>query len=192
MRGKVVAAAAATAAALLATAVGEFHPLERGLTIERDVLEGVQRSARASLTVGTPPRNLTAQGAIVAWDYKRHWRDDLTDGERRQVGGGCICANTREIHLRNAERLLRLFERNGGVYLKAGQYMAAMAHVLPAAYVETMRVCQDNCPTMPLPDVERVVAEETGLPLHKMLALRVEPPHPSVLKRLTPSPSAQV
>jgi hypothetical protein len=39
-----------------------------------------------------------------------------------------------ELHQRNATRLLRLLQRNKGLYIKVGQAMSAMAHMLPAEY----------------------------------------------------------
>lgn len=50
----------------------------------------------------------------------------------------------------------------GGVLLKAGQYLATRADVLPPAYVERLARLQDRARPLPYTDVRRVLAEELG------------------------------
>lgn len=54
----------------------------------------------------------------VVFDYKLH---KLNGNEHSK----------HDLHLRNANRILRLCQRNGGVMVKAGQYAGTMNHVLP-------------------------------------------------------------
>jgi predicted unusual protein kinase regulating ubiquinone biosynthesis (AarF/ABC1/UbiB family) len=50
----------------------------------------------------------------------------------------------------------------GGVLLKAGQYLATRADVLPPAYVERLARLQDRARPLPYADVRRVLADELG------------------------------
>eukprot|EP00897_Mesotaenium_endlicherianum_P000710 jgi/Mesen1/1063/ME000123S00243 len=58
-----------------------------------------------------------------------------------------------EIHLRSAQRLLKLCESNRGIYIKAGQFVASLQH-LPQEYTNTLSVLQDQrgrgCGLLPL------------------------------------------
>ena len=45
--------------------------------------------------------------------------------------------------------LLWLVERNRGLYVKAGQVLASMNHILPREYVDTLAACQDHMPVVP-------------------------------------------
>ena len=50
----------------------------------------------------------------------------------------------------------------GGVLLKAGQYLATRADVLPPAYVERLARLQDRARPLPYTAVRRVIADELG------------------------------
>lgn len=50
------------------------------------------------------------------------------------------------IHDRNSERLLKLLLKNGGLFIKFGQFVASLNHVLPSEYLERMSYCQDQVP----------------------------------------------
>ena len=54
----------------------------------------------------------------IVFDYKLHrlWNSNVPKTE---------------LHLRSANRFLRLCQQNGGVMIKAGQYVGTMNHVLP-------------------------------------------------------------
>lgn len=96
--------------------------------------------------------------AIVAADYKfTRWRV----GEERWNAD----QDLRDmVHLRSAQRFLELFKTNGCVYVKVGQYMASMKHLLPDPYLDTMKELQDRAPFVPLEDVRRVVYQDFGMP----------------------------
>lgn len=49
------------------------------------------------------------------------------------------------IHQRAADRILRACLANGGTYIKLGQGLVSLNHILPVEYVETLRVLQDKC-----------------------------------------------
>ena len=96
-----------------------------------------------------------ACGALIAADYK--W-SLWGVGERDPRYGERVS----RVHLRSARRLLRLFEGNRGIFIKAGQHMAALSYVLPPEYVDTMRVLHDRAPAMPAATVREVLRRELG------------------------------
>lgn len=65
-------------------------------------------------------------------------------------------------HERSSARLLSLFQRCGGLYIKVGQYLSSLGHILPAVYTETMRPLQDAAPTMEWEEARQVLREELG------------------------------
>lgn len=65
-------------------------------------------------------------------------------------------------HERNANRMRDLFFVNKGIYIKLGQYIGMMDHIVPDAYVRSLSGCFDQAPTSSIEDVERVLKEECG------------------------------
>lgn len=47
-----------------------------------------------------------------------------------------------EIHQRSADRIVQGCMRNGGIYIKVGQGLAAVNHVLPKEYIDTLSTLQ--------------------------------------------------
>ena len=52
------------------------------------------------------------------------------------------------LHRRVAQRVLRLCQANGGLYIKFGQSVASMNQVLPKEYNDILNVLQDQAPTI--------------------------------------------
>jgi aarF domain-containing kinase len=48
---------------------------------------------------------------------------------------------------------------------QGGQYVAANNHVVPAEYIDTLKVLQDQVPNRPFEDMERIFVEDLGHPL---------------------------
>ena len=48
------------------------------------------------------------------------------------------------VHKRAAERILKCCLKNGGLYIKLGQGLVTMNHILPKPYLETLVVLQDK------------------------------------------------
>ena len=65
------------------------------------------------------------------------------------------------LHERAAARLLRLCERNGGLYTKAGQFIGT-ASGMPAPFQRELSKLQDSATPLPFEDVRRVVNEALG------------------------------
>ena len=65
------------------------------------------------------------------------------------------------LHERAAARLLRLCERNGGLYTKAGQFIGT-ASGMPVPFQRELSKLQDSATPLPFEDVRRVVDEAFG------------------------------
>ena len=66
-------------------------------------------------------------------------------------------------HERGAQKLLDLCFANGGIYIKLGQHIAMLDHMLPDVYVSTMRrYMLDKCPVSSWESVKATVEEEMG------------------------------
>ncbi|XP_050313601.1 aarF domain-containing kinase 1 [Anthonomus grandis grandis] len=63
-------------------------------------------------------------------------------------------------HKKCAEKLLDLCCANKGVYIKVGQYIAALDYLLPTEYVETMKILHSHAPTTDMKDIYRVIRED--------------------------------
>jgi aarF domain-containing kinase len=70
----------------------------------------------------------------------------------------------KEVHARSAERLVEAFLKNGGIYIKAGQTIASMNHILPVEYTSAFARCQDQCKTLPYADIVQVFLDEFNYP----------------------------
>ncbi|KAI8871725.1 ABC1-domain-containing protein, partial [Ramicandelaber brevisporus] len=67
------------------------------------------------------------------------------------------------VHRRSAIRMREALNRNGGVYIKLGQHLAALTYVLPREWTEPMAALQDKCQTTPFEDVEQLLLTELGI-----------------------------
>lgn len=65
-------------------------------------------------------------------------------------------------HQRAADRLLHVCMVHGGLYIKLGQYLASLNHVLPPQYPATLAACQDRASAQPFDLVRPVIEEELG------------------------------
>ena len=99
-------------------------------------------------------------------DYKR-----TGAAAARAPDPASAAALTSAAHDRGASRLRDLCHANGGVYVKLGQHVATLDHLLPGAYVRTMRASMlDACPPSPPADVEAVIRAELGAPPFELWA----------------------
>lgn len=65
-------------------------------------------------------------------------------------------------HQRAADLILDGCLKNGGLYVKLGQGLVSMNHILPKEYLETLKVLQDKCLTRGATEVEQLFKEEFG------------------------------
>ena len=96
----------------------------------------------------------TATTAIIVADYKL----SLWGLEK---GSEPFIVRRNEVHERSARRLLSLCERNGGLYTKAGQFIAT-ASGMPPPYQQQLSKLQDSARVMRWEDVRQVLAAELG------------------------------
>ncbi|KAJ3134789.1 hypothetical protein HDU90_004819 [Geranomyces variabilis] len=132
----------------------------------RTLLPGRSRLARAGLVatglvgVGygfdtfaydqTLQRNVRTlyNGAIVTLDYKLNF----VPGKVESIDA---------LHERVAARILDVCRRNGGLYIKFGQQLAAVP-VLPPSYHKTFKVLFDDAPAVPYDIVRKIIAQDFG------------------------------
>ncbi|XP_026826614.1 uncharacterized aarF domain-containing protein kinase 5 isoform X2 [Ooceraea biroi] len=74
-----------------------------------------------------------------------------------------------EIHQRSADRLVHGCMQNGGIYIKVGQGLAAVNHILPKEYIETLSALQDKCLTQKKSEVDEIFLQEFGKKPEEML-----------------------
>jgi len=96
------------------------------------------------------------QGLIVGVDYKYSlWGIDDTSDEYQEMISGA--------HTRSAQRILDTCLVNGGLYIKFGQGLASMNHVLPKEYMETLKVLQDKALKRTMTDeIETIFQKDFG------------------------------
>ena len=73
-----------------------------------------------------------------------------------------------QCHLRSAIRLRDLCCVNGGIFIKVGQHLGALDYLLPAEYVNTMKVLHTDAPQSSFEDVVQVVEQEFGCSFHEL------------------------
>mmetsp|Transcript_7274 Transcript_7274/g.11048 ORF Transcript_7274/g.11048 Transcript_7274/m.11048 type:complete len:655 (+) Transcript_7274:148-2112(+) len=66
------------------------------------------------------------------------------------------------IHARAARRLRDLCRKNGGTYIKVGQHLANLDHLLPPAYIDVLHSLFGDAPTTEYNNVREVIREELG------------------------------
>ena len=81
-----------------------------------------------------------------------------------------------ELHKRSAFRLLNLCRDYGGIFVKAGQYIGTMNHILPKQYTETLSQLQDCAPSHPWEAIKDVLEEEYEQKLDSMFEVFSESP----------------
>jgi predicted unusual protein kinase regulating ubiquinone biosynthesis (AarF/ABC1/UbiB family) len=180
------AAAVATLGSSDGAAGNDTAPPPPPSTLEAAVTAASDAARLAYLIPTRLARDIAAAAAIVA-DYRSELskadaalakaRADLAantnplaseavahaEAARRDTLHGC--------HQRGADRLLQLCFDNGGVYVKLGQHVGQLDHLLPGEYVQTMRKhLLDRCPASSLDAVRRVVERDLGAPPEQLFS----------------------
>ncbi|ORY83060.1 ABC1 family protein-like protein [Protomyces lactucae-debilis] len=65
-------------------------------------------------------------------------------------------------HKQCAERVLKVMEGLGGIYIKLGQHVSAMSYLLPEEWTSTMTVLQDACPPSSIESLREMFLLDTG------------------------------
>ena len=96
--------------------------------------------------VGARSLRVVKTGLYLLYEYKLVWTPENSD----------------EVHRRVAHAMAQCLNKNGGMYIKFGQQMTTMSHVLPPEYVEELKVLYDAAETYPGPQMRKVVEYELG------------------------------
>ncbi|XP_015591317.1 uncharacterized aarF domain-containing protein kinase 5 isoform X2 [Cephus cinctus] len=78
------------------------------------------------------------------------------------------------IHQRAAERIVDGCLANGGLYIKLGQGLAAMNHILPKEYIDTLTILQDKCLKHGADELEKIFLQDFGSKPEQVF-LKIEP-----------------
>eukprot|EP00050_Salpingoeca_kvevrii_P001718 m.177494 g.177494 ORF g.177494 m.177494 type:complete len:541 (-) comp10438_c1_seq2:1159-2781(-) len=73
-----------------------------------------------------------------------------------------------ELHRRVATRWYNTCAKNGGLYIKLGQSISIMNHVLPPEYLELFANLQDQAPSVPFAEIEQVFVRDFGRKLSQV------------------------
>ncbi|CAH9087991.1 unnamed protein product [Cuscuta epithymum] len=108
-------------------------------------INGAVRSSRALFTITSN---------VVDYVYSLHGSTQNTEEYLRALS---------EVHLRSAKRLLKLFEANKGVYVKAGQFVASVrVRTIPKEYSSTLSSLQDQAVPYPFDSIKEVLINSLG------------------------------
>lgn len=139
-RGLLYGIGGATASSGILYAIAD-EPQRRKVRV---LLGGIKRFFR-SLKIGT----------LISLDYKYNlWGIAEDSEEYNELIKPC--------HKRAAERLLEGCLANGGLYVKLGQGLVSMNHILPREYLETLVVLQDRALPKKPHDIEQLFEEDFG------------------------------
>lgn len=68
------------------------------------------------------------------------------------------------VHQRAADRLLAGCLTNGGLYIKLGQGLVSINHILPKEYLETLKTLHDKCLARGADELRQLFIEDFGVP----------------------------
>ncbi|XP_037798397.1 uncharacterized aarF domain-containing protein kinase 5-like isoform X6 [Penaeus monodon] len=94
-------------------------------------------------------------GLIISVDYK--WSTYGLDEDSDLYSSALSAA-----HQRSAERILDGCLKNGGLYVKLGQGLVSMNHILPKEYLETLKALQDRCLNRRWDEIGTLFQEDFG------------------------------
>jgi aarF domain-containing kinase len=73
-----------------------------------------------------------------------------------------------KIHERSAKRVLEFCVKNGGVYIKAGQYIASLNHIIPKPYINVLSVLFNEAPFVDFESVKRIIEADFQKPFNQV------------------------
>jgi len=82
--------------------------------------------------------------------------------QEEQQQADSTTTTTTSTHERAAKRLLTLCRQNGGAYIKVGQHLANLDHLLPTEYITILSSLYSSTPPSSYEDVREVLLEELG------------------------------
>lgn len=88
-------------------------------------------------------------GLLISLDYKLNF----SQSNAQQIDA---------LHKRSAERIAHVCRSNGGLYIKFGQQIASLNHILPLDYAKVFFNFFDNAPSSSFSDVVKICKKEFG------------------------------
>uniref|UniRef100_A0AC35TVF2 ABC1 domain-containing protein n=1 Tax=Rhabditophanes sp. KR3021 TaxID=114890 RepID=A0AC35TVF2_9BILA len=73
-------------------------------------------------------------------------------------------------HTRSAAKILRLCEKNGGVFIKVGQHIAAMEYLIPIEYTSKLCSLHSHAPVTQFEEVKKMVETNLKAPLEEVFS----------------------
>ncbi|KAJ3411364.1 hypothetical protein HDV05_002338 [Chytridiales sp. JEL 0842] len=98
----------------------------------------------------------------IVWDYYTTLKPFQNKSNKELENDDGYLELKSRLHKRSAEKILDVFNKNGGIYIKLGQHIAALQYLLPVEYVETMKVLQDRCIPSSIPEIKEMILKDTG------------------------------
>lgn len=139
-------------------ALGVFSALYWSYKTEFDFIG--RATVRSSRTLFTALR--------TSFDYRlslsRWWHLDESSPAELANDSAYLEAR-RSCNIRAAQRLLKLFQKNGGIYIKLGQHLSALEYILPPEFCAIMSVLQNQAPKSSLEDVKSIIRQDLGCEL---------------------------
>ncbi|AYU82113.1 ABC transporter [Leishmania donovani] len=80
------------------------------------------------------------------------------------------------MHSRVARIILDTCLKNEGLYIKIGQGLNSMSHVLPREYTEVLKVLLDRAPPVPMAEIRKIIRAETGKEIEELFVRFDETP----------------
>lgn len=77
---------------------------------------------------------------------------------------------------KSADVLVNLCRKNGGVYIKIGQMLGVLEHIVPLEYTRAMQTMFSDSPRSSSADIRMVLESEIGRPLEEVFATFQEEP----------------
>lgn len=100
----------------------------------------------------------------VSFDYRsslnRWWDKDADDPSWDYTNDSEYQEARRACNIRTGRSLLKLFQKNAGIYIKLGQHLSALEYILPPEFCSIMAVLQNEAPQSSIEDVEKVLKED--------------------------------
>ncbi|KAK6627329.1 hypothetical protein RUM44_009806 [Polyplax serrata] len=94
-------------------------------------------------------------GLYITLDYWWSLRGLVEDSDEYN-------AKIKQVHQRSAEAIRDGCLKNGGLYIKLGQGLVSLNHILPVEYLNTLKHLQDKCLTRKKDEVAKLFVEEFG------------------------------
>lgn len=108
----------------------------------------------------------------ISLDYRmslnRWWY--LEDDSQDLANDSAYLEARRACNIRAGRTLLKLFQKNAGIYIKLGQHLSALEYILPPEFCAVMAVLQNQAPKSSLEDVKQVIREDLGCELEDVFS----------------------